>query len=145
MAPARHRPVDRAPRRGDDGRTAVERAEPRPADPRRADARPSGDRHQSVRALHDGPVRFCRVDQEFSDEEAELRDNVRSVLAGICPPSVVRGIYENKGEPAGVWEQMVELHWPALTIPEEHEGLGLGFVEVAIVAEELGRATVPAP
>jgi alkylation response protein AidB-like acyl-CoA dehydrogenase len=85
------------------------------------------------------------VDLEFSDEEAELRDNVRSVLAGICPPSVVRGIYENKGEPAGVWEQMVELHWPALTIPEECDGIGLGFLELAIVAEELGRATVPAP
>ena len=61
------------------------------------------------------------VDLEFSDEEAELRDNVRSVLTGICPPSVVRGIYENKGEPAGVWEQMVELHWPALAIPVERK------------------------
>ena len=85
------------------------------------------------------------MDLEFSDEEAELRDNVRSVLAGICPPSVVRAIYESKGEPAGVWEQMVELHWPALAIAEEHGGVGLGYVEVAIVAEELGRATVPSP
>jgi alkylation response protein AidB-like acyl-CoA dehydrogenase len=85
------------------------------------------------------------VDLEFSDEEAELRDNVRDVLTGICPPSIVRNIYENKGKPAGVWEQMVELHWPSLAIAEEHDGVGLGFLEVAIVAEELGRATVPAP
>jgi alkylation response protein AidB-like acyl-CoA dehydrogenase len=85
------------------------------------------------------------VDLELSDEEAELRDNVRGVLAGICPPSVVRGVYEHKGDPPGVWERMVELYWPALAIPEAHGGLGMGFVEVAIVAEELGRATVPSP
>jgi alkylation response protein AidB-like acyl-CoA dehydrogenase len=85
------------------------------------------------------------MDLEFSDEEAELRDNVRGVLAGICPRSIVRAIYENKGRPAGVWEQMVELHWPALPVAEEFGGIGLGFVELALVAEELGRATVPAP
>jgi alkylation response protein AidB-like acyl-CoA dehydrogenase len=85
------------------------------------------------------------VDLEFSDEEAELRDNVRDVLAGICPPSVVRAVYERKGDPPAVWERMVELYWPALAIPEAHGGLGMGFLEVAIVAEELGRATVPSP
>jgi alkylation response protein AidB-like acyl-CoA dehydrogenase len=40
---------------------------------------------------------------------------------------------------------MVELGWPALTIAEEHGGLGLGFVEQVLVAEELGRAVVPSP
>jgi alkylation response protein AidB-like acyl-CoA dehydrogenase len=40
---------------------------------------------------------------------------------------------------------MVELSWPALAIPEQHGGLGLGFVEVALVAEELGRAVTPSP
>ena len=85
------------------------------------------------------------MDLEFSDEEAALRENVRDVLTGICPPSVVRSIYENKGEPAGVWEKLVELHWPALEIAEDLGGIGMGFLEVAIVAEELGRFTAPAP
>jgi alkylation response protein AidB-like acyl-CoA dehydrogenase len=85
------------------------------------------------------------VDLEFSEEEAALRDNVEDVLASICPPSVVRGVYEHKGDASGIWEQMVELYWPALAIPEAHGGLGMGFVELAIVAEQLGRATVPSP
>ncbi|MCU1372744.1 MAG: acyl-CoA dehydrogenase, partial [Actinomycetia bacterium] len=85
------------------------------------------------------------MDLEFSEEEAELRDNVAGVLAGICPPSVVRAVYEQKGQPVAVWEKMVELYWPALAIPEEHGGLGMGFLELAIVAEQLGRATVPSP
>ena len=85
------------------------------------------------------------MDLELSDEEAELRDNVRSVLTSICPPSVVRAVYEGKGAPAEVWDKMVELYWPALAIDEAHGGLGLGFLEVALVAEEMGRATVPSP
>jgi alkylation response protein AidB-like acyl-CoA dehydrogenase len=40
---------------------------------------------------------------------------------------------------------MVDLGWPALTVPEECGGLGLGFVELAVVAEELGRAVAPGP
>ena len=85
------------------------------------------------------------MDLELSDEEAELRDNVRTVLAGICPPSVPRQVFDG-GEPdAALWAQLIELGWPALAIDERYGGLGLGFVELALVAEELGRAVVPAP
>jgi alkylation response protein AidB-like acyl-CoA dehydrogenase len=85
------------------------------------------------------------MDLELSAEESELRDNVRSVLASVCPPAAVRAVFEGKGDPASIWERMVELYWPALAIAEEHGGLGMGFVEVALVAQELGRAVVPAP
>jgi alkylation response protein AidB-like acyl-CoA dehydrogenase len=40
---------------------------------------------------------------------------------------------------------MVELGWPALTVPELHGGLGLGAVELAVVVEELGRVVAPGP
>src|SRR5262245_5971901 len=85
------------------------------------------------------------MDLELSDDEAALKDNVRSVLAGISPPAVARAVYEGKATPAELWSQMVDLGWPALAIDEQHGGLGLGFVELALVAEELGRATVPGP
>jgi alkylation response protein AidB-like acyl-CoA dehydrogenase len=85
------------------------------------------------------------MDLELSEEESELRDNVRAVLASICPPAVVRAVYEGKGDAGPIWARMVELYWPALAIAEQHGGLGLGFVEVTIVAEELGRSVVPGP
>jgi alkylation response protein AidB-like acyl-CoA dehydrogenase len=85
------------------------------------------------------------MDLELSEDEAALRDNVRAVLTGVSPPAAVRAVYEGKGDAAAVWARMVELHWPALAIPEAHGGLGMGFVEVAIVAEELGRAVAPGP
>src|SRR3712207_3903633 len=40
---------------------------------------------------------------------------------------------------------MVELDWPGLTIAEDHGGIGLGFVELAVVLEELGRVVAPGP
>jgi alkylation response protein AidB-like acyl-CoA dehydrogenase len=85
------------------------------------------------------------MDLELSDDEAALRDNVRDVLTGICPPSVVREVFEGGPYPASLWEQMVELGWPALAIATDHGGLGLSFVELALVAEELGRAVAPTP
>ncbi len=44
-----------------------------------------------------------------------------------------------------LWETFVGLDWQALTIPEEHGGIGLGFPELAVVAEELGRVVAPSP
>ena len=85
------------------------------------------------------------MDLELSEEESDLRENVRAVLAGVCPPATVRAVHEGSGDGAAVWARMVELGWPALAIAEQHGGLGLGFVEVAIVAEELGRSVVPGP
>ncbi len=83
------------------------------------------------------------MDLELSEDEAALRDNVRTVLAGICPPAAVRAVFEGKGDAASIWSRMVELDWPGLGLPEEAGGLGMGYVAVALVAEELGRAVAP--
>jgi alkylation response protein AidB-like acyl-CoA dehydrogenase len=91
------------------------------------------------------------VDLEFSEDQQELRTTARSFLEGECPITLVRSVVEKGGvvekgaTPDHLWEQMVELGWPALTVPEEYGGLGLGFIELAVVAEELGRAVAPGP
>ncbi len=85
------------------------------------------------------------MELEFSQDQEELRDSVRSVLAKECPMSVVRAVVEDGVRPDALWTQMVELGWPALTIAESAGGLGLGAVELAVVAEELGRVMAPGP
>jgi alkylation response protein AidB-like acyl-CoA dehydrogenase len=90
------------------------------------------------------------MDFELTDDQQELREVVRSVLSNACPPSVVRQVFEAKeadGDSVAhsLWRQMVDLDWPALTIPEVCGGLGLGYVELAVMAEELGRSVVPSP
>lgn len=85
------------------------------------------------------------MDLEFSADEAALADTVRDVLDGIAPPAVVRAVYEGDADGRDVWRQMVELDWPGLAIAEEHGGVGMGFLELAIVVEQLGRTLAPGP
>ncbi len=85
------------------------------------------------------------MDFEFTDDQLELRDNARRVLASACPPSLVRSVYEGGGGADDLWATLIGLDWPAIGVSEEHGGLGLGFLEAAIVVEELGRVVAPSP
>src|ERR1700736_1839250 len=85
------------------------------------------------------------MDLEFTSDQEELRAAVRSVLTKECPPSLVRAMVETGVGAEGLWSRMVALDWPALTIAEADGGLGHGFVELAVVLEELGRALAPGP
>ncbi|HEY3095590.1 MAG TPA: acyl-CoA dehydrogenase family protein [Acidimicrobiia bacterium] len=82
---------------------------------------------------------------EFTPEQDELRDGVRTVLTGECPMSLVREVVEKGATADALWSRMVALGWPALTVPESAGGLGMGAVELAVVIEELGRAVAPGP
>src|SRR5271169_745845 len=85
------------------------------------------------------------MELDFTPEQDDLRDGVRAVLERECPMSLVRAVVEDGAVPEALWKHMVELGWPALTIPEALGGLGLGPVELAVVVEELGRADAPGP
>ena len=84
----------------------------------------------------------------FTDDQLELRSSVRSVLERECPTTLVRAVVE-KGAPSvdadELWQRIVDLGWPAVTVPESAGGLGLGWVELAVVLEELGRFIAPVP
>jgi alkylation response protein AidB-like acyl-CoA dehydrogenase len=85
------------------------------------------------------------MDFEFTDDQLELRDSARQVLVSACPASLVRAVFEGKGDGADLHDTLVGLDWARLGLPEEHGGLGLGFVEVGILVEELGRVVAPSP
>ena len=82
---------------------------------------------------------------EFSDEQLELRDSARAILARECPPRLVREVAVSGAEAEGFRSQLSWLGWPALTVGVDFGGLGRGFVELAVVLEELGRAAAPGP
>jgi alkylation response protein AidB-like acyl-CoA dehydrogenase len=85
------------------------------------------------------------VHLEFTPEQDELRDGVRTVLTRECPMSLVREVVEKAATADALWNRMVSLGWPALTVPESAGGLGMGAIELAVVVEELGRAVAPGP
>jgi alkylation response protein AidB-like acyl-CoA dehydrogenase len=88
---------------------------------------------------------------EFTADQEELRTSVRSVLEKECTRAVVREHVDHvvraepSDAPARLWKTFVSLDWPALTIAEEHGGIGLGYPELAVVAEELGRVLALGP
>src|SRR4051794_5516567 len=85
------------------------------------------------------------MELEFTGDQEELRTSVRAVLARECPISLVREVVEKGTGADALWSRMVELDWPALTVAEDHGGIGLGFVELTVVLEELGRVLAPGP
>ena len=64
------------------------------------------------------------MELEFTAEQEELRDSVRSFLQKECPIHVVRAVVETGEAPEKLWGSMVALDWPALAVPEEFGGIG---------------------
>ncbi len=83
---------------------------------------------------------------EFSEEQLFIREQARNFLNKESTVEVVRSILDTP-EPfhRGLWQQIVDLGWTAMAIPEEYGGLGLGYLELCVVAEELGRTLAPVP
>ena len=85
------------------------------------------------------------MELEFSTDQEELRDSIRAVLAKESPVGLARSIVETGQTADDLWATMTGLGWPALTVAEEHGGIGLGPIEAGILAEELGRVMAPGP
>jgi alkylation response protein AidB-like acyl-CoA dehydrogenase len=84
---------------------------------------------------------------DLTDDQRSIQRTARDFLASAYPAAEVRRLaYESeRGFTDEGWAAMCELGWPALLVPEEHGGLGLGVVELAVVQEELGAALAPSP
>jgi len=85
------------------------------------------------------------VDLELSAEQQALAESVATFVDAECPMSLVRRVVEEGKDADELWNAMVALDWPALTVPEADGGIGFGPVELAVVAEQLGRVLCPAP
>lgn len=86
------------------------------------------------------------MDFEFSAEQLQLKEQARRYLADKCPTTAVRSILEG-AEPfdRDLWNGLAEMGFLGAAIPEEYGGLGLGYLELCVIAEELGRALAPVP
>ena len=88
------------------------------------------------------------MDFELSDDQRLLKENARNVLAAEWPTSKVRQLMEMEqatGVDARLWQQMAELGWLGMRIPEAYGGSGLSMTDLVPLAEEFGRALVSGP
>ncbi len=82
------------------------------------------------------------MDFDFNSEQYQLRDSVRTFLDDQWGPRKLRaapGTFSSE-----LWRGLCELGLQTLLVPEAQGGAGLGFVDLALVLEEFGRALVPA-
>ncbi|MET0369861.1 MAG: acyl-CoA dehydrogenase family protein [Sphingobium sp.] len=83
---------------------------------------------------------------DFSDEQKALRDDVRRFLDKSCPIPVVRAVADGEaGHSADLWRAIGESGFLAAALPEAHGGVGAGYLELCLVAQELGRSIAPLP
>ncbi len=75
---------------------------------------------------------------EFDADQRLWQETVRDAVSKQCPASLIRDIAENGVDPAPLWNSYLEAGWTELTDREN-------AVELAIVLEQLGRATDPTP
>lgn len=86
------------------------------------------------------------MDLDFTDEQNLLRETVSRICTDCASTAVVRDM---ENDPLGYsqkfWTAFSEAGLCGLRIPEEHNGVGMGLLETAIVYEEMGRALAPSP
>ena len=85
------------------------------------------------------------MDFEFSPEQMQMQDTVRGLLADHYDTARAKAVAETGGQDERVWRQLAEAGIFSVAVPEAHGGMGLGFVDLALILEEFGRALVPAP
>ena len=84
---------------------------------------------------------------DFSEDQKFLAGEARKFLSAQCTTQHVREVLNDTSlsHHAGVWKQVVDMGWLGTAIPEEYGGLGLGMLELCVIAEEMGRALAPVP
>jgi len=83
----------------------------------------------------------------FTEEQEELRSQAHGFLAEFSSPGQVRqAMGSEMGYDPELWGRIsAELGWTSVVIPEEYGGLGLSYVELIALMEEMGAALLCAP
>ena len=82
----------------------------------------------------------------LATDQEQLQREARAFLEGRFPIERVAELADSKeGWDPDSWSELAELGWLGVTLPEERGGIGLAWVEQAILFEELGRALYPGP
>jgi len=86
------------------------------------------------------------MDFDLSEEQRLLQETVGQFVAGECPPTRVRELFDSEEafDPT-LWKGLVELGVGGINLPEETGGAGLALLDLAVVCEVLGHGAVPAP
>ena len=86
------------------------------------------------------------MDFTFSDEQTALQELARKILADHLTHERLKTIeatpewFDRK-----VWAELAKADLLGIALPEDVGGGGLGFIELCLLFEEIGRAVAPVP
>jgi len=84
----------------------------------------------------------------LNDEQRQLADSAREFLAAQSPVSLQRRLRDSRaplGYDTALWQQVVDLGWPAAVFPEDEGGLAVGYMGLGAVFENMGRTLAALP
>ena len=83
---------------------------------------------------------------DFSEDQKLVQKTARDYLDEQCGLDVCRAVLES-GKPydADLWKGVAEMGWLGAAVAEEHGGAGMGYLELVLIAQEIGRALAPIP
>ena len=83
---------------------------------------------------------------DLTDEQQAIKSTAHDFLAARYKSERIRSLTDDpRGFEQSDWEEMAELGWTGLALPEEWGGQGLGIVDLAVLFEEMGYALAPSP
>lgn len=87
------------------------------------------------------------MDFAFTEEQQMIRDTAAAFLAEVSDSAAVRrAMATEKGYDAELWQRICrEMYWQAIHAPEAVGGMGLGYVEVVAMMEQMGRFLLCSP
>lgn len=84
----------------------------------------------------------------LSEDQIMLQESANGFCQTNTPVAQMRKLRDEK-DPVGFsrdsWQQMVELGWAGMSIPEEFGGFGFGYGGLEVVLQETGRTLVASP
>ena len=84
----------------------------------------------------------------LNEEQRLLKDSASGFLAESAPVGALRALRDSNdplGYSAPLWQQMVELGWSGVVLPEAYGGLEFGFLGLGAIFEECGRNLSASP
>ncbi|MEX2326383.1 MAG: acyl-CoA dehydrogenase family protein [Pseudomonadales bacterium] len=84
----------------------------------------------------------------LNEEQNMLKDAAKDFCSNNTPISQLRKLRDEKDENGfdkATWQQMVELGWAGIVVPEDFGGLGFGYMGLGVVMEECGRTLTASP
>ena len=84
----------------------------------------------------------------LSEEQSMLRDAAKSWVQEKSPVTAFRKMRDSGAElgyDAAAWNEMAEMGWAGVIVPEEYGGSNFGYLSLGLVLEELGRTLTASP